>query len=325
MQSFSSDEEFARMLCQHRHYLPCYEHVRGDKSGSLKVVDCVACGHRQLSRPVYELALYEQDLQVFSSIKECGTPFQRFVEHSWLQARRRVRRVMADGLLPQKDNTRVDCLDVGGGYGFFSHLLKQVVPYANMDVLDPSQGRIDAGKALIEEYDDAPCYNRYVNAVLDESYVKAKDTTYDLVTLWHVAEHVPDPIQLVANAWQMVKPGGWLSLEVPNANDELLVLSEAFANYSYMIEHLSYFTPKKLKQLVELGAGKVPDTLYGYQRYGIFNYMHWIHANAPLGNDPDFFSGEDRWWLEKNWRETREKALTTDALVVNIQKPVRAL
>lgn len=325
MQPLSEEAGFSCLLCQHPRYLPHYARVRGDASGTLHVVDCAACGHRQLSHPVYDLALYEQDRQVFSSIKECGTPFKRFIEHSWLQAQRRVQRAMADGLLPKQENAGVDCLDVGGGYGFFSHLLKQTVPHAGMTVLDPSQGRIDAGKALIEEYDDASCHNGYINARLDAGYATMHAATYDLVTLWHVAEHVPDPVQLVADAWQMVKPGGWLSLEVPNVHDELLTLSEAFANYSYMIEHLSYFTPEKLGKLIESGTGQTPDTLYGYQRYGIFNYMHWIHANAPLGNDPDFFPGVDRWWLEKDWRQTREEALTTDALVVNIQKPVQAL
>ena len=49
--------------------------------------------------------------------------------------------------------------------------------------------------------------------------------------------------------------------------------------------------------------------------------MHWIKANAPLGDNPDYSTGQDRWWLEKEWREKREQALTTDALVANIQKP----
>lgn len=157
--------------------------------------------------------------------------------------------------------------------------------------------------------------------MLNASFVEQHQQTYDLVTLWHVAEHVPNPIQLVADAWKLVKKGGWLSLEVPNANDELLSRSPAFAKYSYMLEHLSYFTPDLLNKLIQLGTGCQPNALYGYQRYGIFNYMHWIHANAPLGADPDFFSGEDRWWLEENWRKQRTASLTTDALVVNVQKP----
>lgn len=321
MPSASTDmNDFCCFLCRKTAFTSHYDHVRGDASQTLSVVDCDACGHRQLSRPLYDVALYEQDRQVFSSIEECGTPFKRFIEHSWLQARRRVQRVQADGLLPKQADMPI-ALDVGGGYGFFSHLLKQAEPHLHVSVLDPSQGRIDAGNKLIEEYDAALCHNHYTCAQLDSAFATEQAASFDLVTLWHVAEHVPDPVQLVKDAWELVIPGGWLSLEVPNADDELLTRSTAFARYSYMIEHLSYFSPMTLKVMIEQATGQTPHALYGYQRYGIFNYMHWIHANAPLGNDPDFFPGEDRWWLEETWRKQREEALTTDALVVNIQKP----
>lgn len=321
MKELEKESTSSCLLCQRNSFWQVYSNVRGDKSGGLAVVECDACGHRQLSHPVYDLKLYEQDLQVFSSIKECGTSFQQFTQDSWLQACRRVDRVVSDGLLPLNDSSIIKSLDVGGGYGFFSHLLKKKIPAVEVSVLDPSKGRIESGKNLIEEYDDAPCHNLYINALLDEKYASEHRTTYNLVTLWHVVEHVPDPINLVAYAWDLVKPGGWLSLEVPNADDELIERSSAFASYSYMIEHLSYFTPKTLGFLLKKSVGQNPISIYGYQRYGIFNYIHWIHANAPLGEDPDYFPGKDRWWLEKVWREKRENDLTTDALVLNIRKP----
>ncbi|AYF33937.1 hypothetical protein CUU95_08910 [Vreelandella alkaliphila] len=323
MPYLSKNAGFSCLLCQHHEFHSYFKNVRGDGLRNLKIVNCAACGHRQLSEPVYDLALYEKDLQVYSSIEECGTPLKKFIENSWLEAQRRVDRVLADRLLLQGQQVTPTCLDIGGGYGFFSHLLKQTVAGAQIDMLDPSESRIETGKKLIEEYDEAPTQVRYIAGLLDNIFAQKHQSTYDLVTLWHVVEHVPEPIRLVADAWQLLKPGGWLSIEVPNANDELLELSSAFANYSYMIEHLSYFLPNMLSKLIELGTDRKPDKLYGYQRYGIFNYMHWIHANAPLGTEPDFFPGEDRWWLEKSWREQRANALTTDALVVNIQKPER--
>ncbi|BCB59935.1 methyltransferase [Halomonas sp. A020] len=320
---FSENTGFSCLLCHYHDYQLHFQNVRGDESGNLKIVNCAACGHRQLSLPVYNLSHYEKDMQVYSSIEECGTPLKKFIENSWLEAQRRVNRVLTDRLMPQSQQFMPACLDIGGGYGFFSHLLKSALPGAQVDMLDPSEARIETGKKLIEERDEVPTQIRYIAGLLDNIFAHNHQSTYDLITLWHVVEHVPEPIQLVKDAWQLVKPGGWLSIEVPNANDELLSLSSAFANYSYMIEHLSYFSPDKLSELIELGTDRKPDNLYGYQRYGIFNYMHWIYANAPLGAEPDFFPGEDRWWLEKTWREQRADALTTDALVVNIQKPER--
>lgn len=56
----------------------------------------------------------------------------------------------------------------------------------------------------------------------------------------------------------------------------------------------------------------------GYQRYGIFNYFHWIHFKKPQGANPDLFEGQDRWWLEASWRASREESMTSDALFMSL-------
>ena len=56
----------------------------------------------------------------------------------------------------------------------------------------------------------------------------------------------------------------------------------------------------------------------GYQRYGIFNYFHWIEHNAPQGARPDMWE-RDRWWLETSWRTARETARTSDALLLVVR------
>jgi SAM-dependent methyltransferase len=38
----------------------------------------------------------------------------------------------------------------------------------------------------------------------------------DVVTMFDVIEHVPDPASDLAAAWRMLKPGGWLVLSTPN-------------------------------------------------------------------------------------------------------------
>lgn len=40
--------------------------------------------------------------------------------------------------------------------------------------------------------------------------------TFDAVTLWHVLEHVEDPVDTLRNAYNMLKPGGILVLSIPN-------------------------------------------------------------------------------------------------------------
>jgi 2-polyprenyl-3-methyl-5-hydroxy-6-metoxy-1,4-benzoquinol methylase len=307
------------LLCQGTGFTPHFSFVRGDSTGKLEVVKCDSCSHIQMSSEVYNIEHYQNDQQVCASIKECGTSFEKFIEHSWIEAQRRVDRIHTDHLI---SSNHLKCLDIGGGYGFFAHLLSQINDKYITHVLEPSEQRISKGKELIHHKYAGQVQPEFLVSVLDDTWSKHNTETYDLVTIWHVLEHVPDPISMVRHAWQLLKPGGWLSIEVPNEHNDLLTRSSAFARYHYMIEHISYFSPKTLSDTIFCAIGKEPDKLYGYQRYGLFNDIHWMHANAPLGDDPDFFPGMDRWWLEKIWREHREESLITDALVVNVRKPL---
>ena len=42
------------------------------------------------------------------------------------------------------------------------------------------------------------------------------DQQFQLVVLWHVLEHLHNPAQTLREIHRILKPGGWLSLAVPN-------------------------------------------------------------------------------------------------------------
>lgn len=52
-----------------------------------------------------------------------------------------------------------------------------------------------------------------VTKLRDESLLQVHG--YDLVVLSHVLEHTPDPVFLLAKTASLLKPGGWLYVEVP--------------------------------------------------------------------------------------------------------------
>jgi hypothetical protein len=86
-----------------------------------------------------------------------------------------------------------------------------------------------------------------------------------------------------------------------------------------MVEHISYFSSHLLKVVAGRAAPGAKVSVFGYQRYGIFNYIHWIRHNAPQGADPDLFEGTDRMWIEGTWRRAREATLTSDALFMTVR------
>jgi 2-polyprenyl-3-methyl-5-hydroxy-6-metoxy-1,4-benzoquinol methylase len=49
-----------------------------------------------------------------------------------------------------------------------------------------------------------------------------EDSFFDVVTFWHVLEHLHDPMQYLQEAHRILKPSGLLVIAVPNVNDYIM-------------------------------------------------------------------------------------------------------
>lgn len=289
--------------------------VQGDPSNVLTVLRCSTCGHVQLHPPKYDLGFYQHDGQVTNVVASYGTPMAKLFEHSWMEARRRVDRFAAYGISLVAKGAEFVSLDVGGGYGFFGAELLRRHPAALVSVLEPSAMRVEMGQKEITAAGGPCIMPRFEVALLDDDFATAHAGSYDLVTMWHVIEHLPDPVSFLRLALRLLRPGvGRLCVEVPNFADDLLALSPGYRQRHFMVEHISYFTPAALESAVLRADPTATVTVHGYQRYGIYNYFHWAHLNVPQGANPDMFPGEGRWWLETAWRAAKEATRTSDAL-----------
>ena len=67
-----------------------------------------------------------------------------------------------------------------------------------------------------------------------------KSSKFDLITAFHVVEHLQDPIEIVAMLGSLLTDDGHLVVEVPSADDALLTLysCDAFQNFTYWSQHL---------------------------------------------------------------------------------------
>jgi SAM-dependent methyltransferase len=52
---------------------------------------------------------------------------------------------------------------------------------------------------------------------------------YDVVTFWHVLEHLPDPMRYLQEARRILKPDGLLVVAVPNVNDHIMKIAYRLA------------------------------------------------------------------------------------------------
>lgn len=79
----------------------------------------------------------------------------------------------------------------------------------------------------------------------------ALEGQFDLVTMWHFLEHEYEPQAALAAARRLLRPGGALVVEVPNAAS---LENSVFRSRSYLYDvprHLYDFTPDTLRRLIE--------------------------------------------------------------------------
>jgi cyclopropane fatty-acyl-phospholipid synthase-like methyltransferase len=108
---------------------------------------------------------------------------------------------------------------------------------------------------------------------------------YDLITAFHVVEHLLDPRSVLAKLAGALTPSGRMILEVPSAEDALLSLydCDAFQRFTYWSQHLYLFNAGTLEMLAHQAGLRVLAVQH-YQRYPLSNHLHWLSQGKPGGH-----------------------------------------
>jgi SAM-dependent methyltransferase len=118
-------------------------------------------------------------------------------------------------------------------------------------------------------------------------FANIKETvgTFDIITLFHVLEHIPNPIKLLRQLSDKLNPGGHLIVEVPNANDVLLSLynNKPFSRFTYWSCHLFLFNAHNLS-IIGQRAGFKTNYVKQIQRYPLSNHLYWLSNGKPGGH-----------------------------------------
>jgi len=115
--------------------------------------------------------------------------------------------------------------------------------------------------------------------------------SYDVVTLWDVIEHVPDPTAYVRKAADLLRAGGVISLATPDVDSlPARLAGKRWVAYKLSEEHVYYFSVKTLTQLLDAAGfdvlnvrhiGKyVPLSLFR-DRLGM--YFPWLASILQAG------------------------------------------
>ena len=113
--------------------------------------------------------------------------------------------------------------------------------------------------------------------------------SFDVVTMFHVLEHLPRPVAQLKQVHELLTDDGLLVVEVPNYDDWLLSVSQSYADFYYQDAHAYYFSPRTL--YLALVMGGFGSEISGVQRYGYRNAKHWLQAGEPEIDAPSRYDG----------------------------------
>lgn len=161
----------------------------------------------------------------------------------WDEAHRKMYQEFGSKFLRNKAG---NLLDIGAGLGYFVQFASK---YPGWNAI----GYEISGPAVT--------YGRNVLGLKEQMFAGAVEESgfppeyFDLVTLWDVLEHIPNPDILLSYIFRILKPGGSLFLATPNAaiqvskatmKARLLGMREG-SHYLEAKDHVNLYTPESLR------------------------------------------------------------------------------
>ncbi|EGV43099.1 class I SAM-dependent methyltransferase [Bizionia argentinensis JUB59] len=98
------------------------------------------------------------------------------------------------------------------------------------------------------------------NAVLDaRELINLKNKSFDVITLWHVLEHLPDLNEQISNYKELLKNSGTLIIAVPNYKSYDAEFYQNFWAAYDVPRHLWHFSQTGMKQLLAIHGLEVVE------------------------------------------------------------------
>ncbi len=199
--------------------------VKDAKSGErLRMGECSACSLvQQLDLPseqalhIYYSHHYRQDY------KSAFQPRLKHVQRAGHTALHRLQRMATMGVTARGQRL----IDIGAGGGEFCFMAQK----NGFDVLgiEPHEGYSEFAR------------DQYGIHIKTCGLAQMDSASADVVTMFHVLEHLAHPQQVAEKVWQMLRPGGVWVVEVPN-----ILQIDASPHNIYFKAHLFYYSRHSL-------------------------------------------------------------------------------
>lgn len=91
---------------------------------------------------------------------------------------------------------------------------------------------------------------------------------FDVITFWHVLEHINNPEEVLVKTGKLLKPNGALIIEIPSGSSYFLKIFKKNWQQLIVPEHLYFYTEKSIKKLLKAYGLKIIEIKYS----GLFSF-----------------------------------------------------
>ena len=172
-------------------------------------------------------------------------------------------------------NKNGSLLDIGTGDGHFLDFAK--------DIYNASATEVSLSGV---RYALARGHNVHHGSILDHHFDNEK---FDIITMWHVLEHVPNVHEILSRVETLLKPGGTLLIAVPNELLSLCLFSltrrrrHPFGMLKADKEiHLTHFTPRTFKNTLQSKFEVKEFGVDDVHVYGRYRHLPLLYVNKLL-------------------------------------------
>jgi SAM-dependent methyltransferase len=238
-------------------------------SNPWRFVRCLDCGHAWLHpRP------RASDLGVIYPSHYYAYNYETRINPVAVRGKELLDRLKFRGILKTLARPPRAYLDVGCGAGRYLRLLeRRGVPREGLFGLELDRSVVERLRA--------EGYSVFAERV--EEATGLPEGRFDLVTMFHVIEHVADPLRVAGRVARWLAPGGVFAVETPNLEslDARLFRKRYWGGY-HIPRHWQLFTPGSLGRLLADQGLEVAALRYqtGHS-FWMYSVHHWLRYGDP--------------------------------------------
>jgi SAM-dependent methyltransferase len=236
-----------------------------------RVYQCLDCQALFLSPVMTEKEAGQYYGNYAEHLSKRGVSTRKVTSQEAYDHREKAQQYRFDLLLP-KLKKPAKMLEIGGGYGnFIGKFVERGLAIEPAFVeANPERLNFACKKFSLQGYET-------IDAI--------KDKQFDLILMFHVLEHISEPVQFIKTCKDLLSPGGSIIIEVPCSEDPLLSLFDCneYKNFYFQPMHPVIYNESSLRFLFDY-CGLSPDVFLYEQRYGLSNHFQWLAKGRPGGN-----------------------------------------